>query len=115
MFLCGNASGDRKLKLFVIGKYKKPRAFKNLVHLPVIYEVQSNAWTTAKTFRNFFPQHFVPDVKNNLERFGLPKDAKTLLLLDNCRAHPPNFEVKLGNISVRYLLPNVTPLVQPME
>ena len=29
---CSNAAGTHKCKLFVVGRYKKPRAFKNMVH-----------------------------------------------------------------------------------
>lgn len=34
---CSNASGSYKLKLLVLGKSMKPRAFKN-VHIPVSYK-----------------------------------------------------------------------------
>lgn len=112
---CGNASGDHKLKLFVIGKYKKPRAFKGLAHLPVHYAAQSNAWMSAELFKDWFFDQFVPSVKSHFVSLGKPEDTKAVLLLDNCRAHPSANELTSGNISVVYLPPNVTPLIQPMD
>jgi hypothetical protein len=34
---CANASSTHKVKLLVIGKYNRPRAFKGISHLPVQY------------------------------------------------------------------------------
>ena len=41
---CVNATGQHKLQLVLIGKYKKPRCFKNInmSALPVHYTAQSN-------------------------------------------------------------------------
>ena len=33
-----NASGSHKISIFIIGKYKKPRCFKNVTTLPVSYK-----------------------------------------------------------------------------
>lgn len=43
---CCNKSGDNKLTLLVVGKSKRPRAFKNVnvANLPVLYTNQKNAW-----------------------------------------------------------------------
>ena len=38
-------------KLFVVGQYKKPRAFKNMVHPPVHYNASENTWMTASCLR----------------------------------------------------------------
>ena len=40
---CANTAGTHKCKLFVVGRYKKPRAFKNRVHPPVHYDATENA------------------------------------------------------------------------
>lgn len=112
---CANASGTHKLKLLVIGKYKNPRALKNVRHLPVWYDSQGNAWMTAEIFHRWFHNYFVPAVKANLGKEGLPADSKVVLLLDNCRAHPPASQLVNGNIFVVYLPPNVTSLIQPMD
>ena len=42
-------------------------------------------------------------------------NSKVLLLLDNCRAHPPSSELTKGNIFTLFLPPNVTSLIQPMD
>uniref|UniRef100_K7F9V3 DDE-1 domain-containing protein n=1 Tax=Pelodiscus sinensis TaxID=13735 RepID=K7F9V3_PELSI len=115
VLVCANASGTHKLKLLVIGKYKKPRAFKTLMSLPVIYEAQWNAWMTSEIFKDWFFNHFVLAVKENFRKEGLLEDNKAVLLLDNCRAHPPASELVSGNIFATYLPPNVMSLIQPMD
>ena len=40
---CANAASTHKCKLFVVGRYKNPRAFKNMVHPPVHYNATENA------------------------------------------------------------------------
>ncbi|XP_035208013.1 jerky protein homolog [Stegodyphus dumicola] len=89
VLLCANASGNHRVTPFVIGKSAKPRAFKNVTHLPVQYDAQSNAWITAALFKDWFFHHLVPEVKESFKSLGLPEDTKAILLLDNCKAHPP--------------------------
>uniref|UniRef100_K7GDC9 HTH CENPB-type domain-containing protein n=1 Tax=Pelodiscus sinensis TaxID=13735 RepID=K7GDC9_PELSI len=114
VLVCANASGTHKLKLLVIGKYKKPRAFKTLTSLPVIYEAQGNAWMMSEIFKDFF-NPFVLAVKENFRKEGLPEDSKAVILLDNCRAHPPASELVAKIFPLTYLPPNVTSLLQPMD
>ena len=66
-------------------------------------------------FQDWFDNHFVLEVQANLRNEGLPEDSKVLLLLDNCRAHPPSSELTNGNIFTLFLPPNVTSLIQPMD
>uniref|UniRef100_K7G1N7 HTH CENPB-type domain-containing protein n=1 Tax=Pelodiscus sinensis TaxID=13735 RepID=K7G1N7_PELSI len=116
VLVCANASSMHKLKLFVVGKYKKPRAFKTLTSLPVIYESQGKAWMMAEIFKDWLFNYFVPAVKENFrKRGGLPEDRKAVLLLDNCQAHLPASELVSGNIFATYLPANVTSLIQPMD
>uniref|UniRef100_K7F7H6 HTH CENPB-type domain-containing protein n=1 Tax=Pelodiscus sinensis TaxID=13735 RepID=K7F7H6_PELSI len=112
VLVCANASSTHKLQLFVVGKYKKPRAFKTLTSLPVIYQAQGNAWMTAETFKDWFFNYFVPTVK---KEGGQPEDSKAVLLLDNCRANLPASELVSGNIFTTYLPANVTSLIQPTD
>lgn len=47
-----NCTGTYKLKPFVIGKYNKPRCFKNFNNLPTGYTANTKAWTTSDVFNN---------------------------------------------------------------
>ena len=63
---CANAAGTHQCKLFVVGRYKKPRAFKNMVYLPVHYDASENVRMTAALFKWWFYHCFVPEVKEHL-------------------------------------------------
>lgn len=115
VLVCANAAGTHRVKLTVVGKFAKPRCFKNVTHLPVDYRAQGNAWMNAEIFCEWFNNVFVPSVKENLREKGMSEDSKVVLLLDNCRAHPLAKELTKGNISVQFLPPNVTSLIQPMD
>ncbi|GBN66229.1 Jerky [Araneus ventricosus] len=115
VLLCANASGNHRVTPFVIGKSAKPRAFKNVTHLPVQYKAQSNAWMTAALFKDWYFHHFVPEVKESFKSLGLPEDTKAILLLDNCKAPPPVDELVSGNIVATLIPPNVTSLIQPID
>ena len=112
--VCSNASGTIKLPIHLIGKAKKPRCFKgiNMELLPVVYSAQKNAWMEASIFREWFHNHFVPYIQ---ERLG--DDREAVLLLDNCAAHPDVDELvsENGRIAAKFLPPNVTSLIQPMD
>ncbi|XP_066259645.1 jerky protein homolog-like [Euwallacea similis] len=111
---CVNASGCHKLKPLVIGKSKNPRCFKNFIN-PVVYKSNKNAWMTGDLFKTWYFQHFVPEVRCFLRAQKLPQ--KAILLLDNAPSHPPATELTTedGMIFVKFLPPNVTPLLQPMD
>ena len=115
MLCCANMAGTHRIRLCVVGKYKKPCCFKNVTYLPVDYHAQSSAWMNSEIFIDWFKHVFVPSVKENLKKKGLPEDSKVVLLLDNCRAHPPAEDLVVDNILVVYLPPNVTSLIQPMD
>ena len=112
---CANAAGTHECKLFVVGRFKKPRAFKILVHFPIHYDATQSAWMTAALFSWWFHHCFVPEVKQHLRDQGMPEDSKVILILDNCRAHPPAQELVSGNIFAVFLPANVTSLIQPMD
>ena len=104
-FLVGaNLNGTEKVKLLVIGKSKKPRAFKNIKNLPVDYTSNKKAWMTSEIFTSIL-------IKWDLE---LQKQKrKIVLLVDNCSAH---CEIKnLKNIKLVFFPPNVTSVLQPMD
>lgn len=114
---CSNASGTKKLKMVVIGKAKKPRSFKGTEakNLPVLYYNQKKGWMNQLIFGDWFKHHFVPQVKDYLKAAGLPE--KAVLVLDNAPSHPSEASLKSddGKIFVKYLPPNVTALIQPMD
>lgn len=113
---CSNVSGTNKLKLCMIGKSQKPRAFKNFKDqsmLPVWYRGQKSAWMNSAIFKDWFNHQFVPSVEKYAEENNLPK--KAILLLDNAPSHPSADELKSGEIKCVFLPPNVTSLCQPMD
>lgn len=112
---CSNADGTHKLSLFVIGKSKKPRAFKNinLSSLPVYYRNQKSAWMDCNLFKSWFFDEFVPCVEKDLKKKNLP--VRALLLLDNAPSHPSEEDLVKGDIKAIFLPPNVTSLIQPMD
>lgn len=109
---CANASGSHKLRLLVVGKSAKPRAFGNSL-IPVSYRGQKKGWITKDLFREWFHTEFVPAVRKKLRELNLP--PKALLLLDNAPGHPVDLKSDDNQICVMYLPPNCTPLIQPMD
>ena len=53
VLLGDNMTRTDKLPSLVIGKWARPRCFKNVHHLPVSYKANSRAWMTSKIFENF--------------------------------------------------------------
>lgn len=112
---CSNMDGTLKLPLMVIGKYLNPRSLKNIRELPVYYTASKNAWMTRNLFKTWFFEHFVPQVRKFLTESGLPIQA--VLVLDNCSAHFNTEELKTsdGAIWTKFLPPNTTAIIQPMD
>lgn len=111
---CSNASGKHKIPLMVIGKSARPRALKDISPkaLPVYYKSQKSAWMDATLFTIWFKEEFVPSVTKFLKRNHLP--IKAVLLMDNAPSHPGE-ELNMGGIIVKFLPPNVTSIMQPMD
>ena len=105
VLLCCNATGTKKLKPFVIGKFKNPRCFKNvnLATLPVRYSNNRNAWMTMEKWNEWLKW-----LDNNVFE-------KSLLLVDNCPAHTDGFSLNLKNLRVEYIPPNTTSHIQPCD
>ncbi len=51
ILFCCNSDGSDKLEPLVVGKYKDPRCFKGIRHLPVSYTNTANAWMTTALFK----------------------------------------------------------------
>jgi len=97
------------------GQHQRPRALKEILHLPLEYTGKSNSWVNRKIFKNWFFHIFVPSMEEYFRKVGMPEDTKFMLSLDNCNSHSCQFELQLGNICVLYLPSNVALLIQPMD
>ena len=105
VLLCANMSGTEKYPLLVVGKSKKPRCFPaDPKRLPVDYDHSKNAWMTGDMFRRWL-QKWDTSLRT--------KKRKICLLIDNCPAHPA--DVPLTNIILKFLPPNTTSIMQPMD
>ena len=56
--LCKNANGSHKLNPLVIGKFAKPRCFKNIniSNLPITYQNNSKAWMLSTIFQEWLQE-----------------------------------------------------------
>ena len=83
--------------------------------LPVVYKHQANVWMNSEIFFSWFHNEFAPFIQ--LELINMGQEAKALLLIDNCSAHPPEnvLTSEDGKIKAKFLPPNVTSLIQPMD
>jgi len=94
LLLCGNASGDCKIKPLLVYHSENPRVFKknNVMKskLNVMWRANMKAWATRQFFTEWIHEEFAPSVKAYLEEINLP--MKALLVMDNAPAHPPGLE-----------------------
>lgn len=113
--VCANASGEHALPLLVIGKSKKPRCFKSIEKLPLTYRAQKSAWMNSEIFTDWYKNVFIPNVKEYRKKNKLK--GKVLLIMDNAPTHPSEDVLNQINkdFEVKFLPPNVTPLIQPMD
>jgi hypothetical protein len=88
--LCVNSDSSEKLPPLVVGKYAKPRCFKNVQTLPCKYSNNKNAWMALDLFKTFLR---LLDAKMGAA------NKKTLLFIDKCPAHAPDTAF-LHNIKV---------------
>uniref|UniRef100_A0A2D4Q5L4 HTH CENPB-type domain-containing protein n=2 Tax=Micrurus TaxID=8634 RepID=A0A2D4Q5L4_MICSU len=121
LLFCANASGDCKVKPLLVYHSDNPRPFKrhNVMKskLAVMWRSNTKAWVTRQFFTEWVREVFAPRVKEYLAEQNLP--LKCLLLMDNAPAHPPALEEDLVDdcsfIKVKFLPPNTTPILQPMD
>ena len=98
-----NSVGD-KLLMFVIGKSKAPRCFKNVTPLPCRYRSQKKSWMDSTLFEEWVHKLDVKFQKEN---------RKIALIIDNCPAHPTIAD--LSNVKLIFLHPSMTSVSQPMD
>ena len=116
VFGCTNTTGTYKLKPVMIGKFVKPRCFKNvnMDALPVIYKSRRNARMNSEIFAEWFKKDFVPAVKRHQCAQNI-HSPKVLLLINNCSAHPQELKTHDGSVTCMSLPPNTASLIQPMD
>jgi hypothetical protein len=105
--LCCNVDNSDKLPLWVIGKFKNPRCFKNInvTSLGCVYRNNASTWMTRIIFLEW------------LWAFDLHVSSrKVLLILDNFSGHTPVEKIldhiRLRNTTILYLPPNMTSKIQ---
>lgn len=103
--ICCNSDGSEKVPLWIIGKYAKPRCFKNvnMSSLNCEYRFNKRAWMTSVIFEEYIRWF---DKKMHGRR--------VLFVVDNCPAHPKNIE-GLQNVELFFLPPNMTSKIQPCD
>lgn len=104
VFLGANMDGSEKLRPLVIGKFQKPRCFKNVKSLPVDYDANKKAWMTVTIWEKTI---------RRLDRQFAKKKRKVVIIADNCTAHT-NIP-QLASIELVFLPPNVTSVLQPLD
>ena len=104
VMLCASFTGE-KLKPLVIGKSAKPRCFKNvnIASMPVHYKSNRKAWMTFNIF-----SEWLESINEMIKREG----RKILLFVDNAASHKI---MQLSNVSLMFLPPNCTALIQPLD
>ncbi|CAF3816564.1 unnamed protein product [Rotaria sordida] len=106
VMLCSNMLGTEKLKPVVIGKYAKPRCFKNIdiKKLPVQWFSNRSAWMNSRIFTQWL---------EDLDLCMRKQKRHILMFLDNAPVHPQ--DIQLENIKLKFFPPNTTAIIQPMD
>ena len=101
-----NQDGTEKLPLLVIGKYARPRCFRNsnMNLLPVTYESQKKAWMDSVLFEKWVRQ---------IDRRMRGANHHILLFIDNCSSHV--IVNGLTNTKLIFFLSNCTSKLQPAD
>ena len=90
--------------MFVIGKSKSPRCFKNIKHLLCRYRSQNKSWMDSILFEEWVRE---------IDRRFTAEGKKIALVVDNCPAHPSIDN--LVSVDLIFLPPNTTSKLQPMD
>ena len=80
--LCANATGFHKLPTLMIGKFKRPRCFKNMnaAKLGVVYKSEKSGWMDSALFEDWFIINFITEVEK--KRKGIGVNSKVVLLVE---------------------------------
>lgn len=101
LFLC-NANGSYK-RVFVIGKPKNPRCFKNK-QVPLPYYSNKNAWMTSEIWTSIVSQ---------FDREMTKLKRKVILFVDNASCH--KISINCESVKIEFLPPNTTSIIQPLD
>lgn len=105
VLFCVNMSGTVKRKPLVIGKFAKPRCFKQFSPQSLVnYTNSTRAWMTATIFNKWL-------LEWDLDLEKLHK--KVLLIIDNCPSHRVDIELK--SIEIIFMPSNLTSTLQPLD
>jgi hypothetical protein len=109
LLLCCSAAGER-LKPLIIGKSKKPHCFRkrgvDLSSIGVKWSSNKSAWMTTQIFSDWLKE---------LNKSMIKRNRKILLLVDNCSAHVGASDLSFSNVKVKFLPPNTTSKLQPLD
>ena len=102
--LCANMVGDKE-PITLIGKARRPRCFKNIdpASLPLNYRWNSKGWMTNDLFSAWL---------QTLNEKMKKEKRNILLFVDNAPSHK---KMELSNISLRFLPPKTTSMLQPLD
>ena len=107
--MCCNSDGSEKLEPVVIARHLNPRCLRgiNVSNIGINYYSNSKAWMTRVIFDKWISDWDAKLRQDNKER-------KILLLLDNVSSHKVNQDM-LTNIEIKFLPPNCTSKIQPLD
>jgi DDE superfamily endonuclease/Tc5 transposase DNA-binding domain len=121
--LCANADGSHKLPPLIIGKSQKPRCFKgiHLSNMRMKYYWNKKAWMQVSIFIRLIcflvirVSIIISPFSSFLKDFDSRMSGRrVLLLIDNAPTHKFD-ETELVNTTVKFLPPNTTSALQPMD
>ncbi|GBO21500.1 Tigger transposable element-derived protein 4 [Araneus ventricosus] len=88
----------------LIGKAKKPRCFKNTDVRKLPWKSNKKAWTTTDIMSDW-----LVELDNKIKK----QKRKSILFMDNATSRPD--DLKLKNITLAFLPPNTTSMLQPLD
>ena len=90
-----------KKSLLTIRKFRSPRCYKGIKHLPAEYKAKKSTWMIAPTFEECLRKWDIELTRHK---------RKIILFVDNCSAHPHIQD--LDSIEFVFLPPNATSVIQ---